>query len=991
MDTTPTEPAVLALSPLGVVDIDGVEVTDSELMAHALANCSQLIQEEDYMIRRGSAFVNEYARVDPLTGQRNDGGPGDANHLLGTFPTLFPFGLGGFEIERRVNVPYEAHVRWALRYEDRRFRRDPHFPFQVFGVCQKRQVCRASVLQMKKGSYFQHQNLLSTITAEDLTKASKEETRGVPFSNPAVRTLRSQLSAVKTKVQGSDESRISIRGKVWGTNLLHNPPSLWVTINTSDTHDPIAQVIAGADIDLDNFCNTAGPDGIDRATNMASDPYASAKYFHFMIETIFEAIFGISKRRSGKIDRREGVFGTIKSYVGTVEAQGRGSLHLHLLLWLLGAPTASELRHALSSDTFREKIKRYIKETIRADLDGRETAEVLAMPKVDAVSYSRPLDPRNSDDQAANINEQKIARSTQYHHCSFANCLKIIKGRTVCKRRAPFPLAPEDWVDSSGSWGPKRLCAFLNSWNPPLMRTLRANHDTKLIMSGGETNVLTWYITNYASKKQQRSSNVSALLAKRVAFHTVEERRRTDVTNINKRLIQRCANTLTRDREFSGPEIMSYLMGWGDRYESHHYIGISADAIIRALKERFPGLRSPTVPVDTQMSDGVDERPHIITMVSGVITLKDQLHEYMYRGEEMGGMSLITFVLETYDAKAEQSDVDQGVSDDTARRTCGRPPNRRVSYRQGFTRIGRCRVYRTAGYETLPHFMGGWFPRNDRPRERELYCASILALLKPWTNLSELKTDNETFEQVFDSFIDSAPKKTLDIIENIQYYYECYDGAKRRRELQDTGYETGRGVDYEEDGCREDLTTDTLVFPSEVIEVTDEDIEMAYNSRGAMRERLYAEVALNTALDCGVFSEFLPHSVFLPSAEKALTEDLKTFRAWEEQLKAICRREADEGGPGLFPNVDVAAPASTDIYDLPGIETRHEPETVRRTTHHRPKRELLKGDQRRAHDIIETQLLKRMAGKSQYKINLKNSQTRKTHLKKQESTHPSFE
>ena len=387
-NSMPTDPAVLTLSHLGVVDIDGVDVSDTELMAHALSNCSQLIQEEDYMIRRGSAFVNEYARVDPLTGQRNDGGPGDANHLLGTFPTLFPYGLGGFEIDRHVNVPYEAHVRWALHYEDMRFRKDPHFPFQVFGVCQKRQVCWASILQMKKGSYIRHQNILSTITAADLTKASQEETRGVPFSNPAVQTLCSQLSAVKTKVQGSDESRISIRGKIWGTNLLHNPPSVWVTINPADTQDPIAQVLAGADIDLDNFCDTAGPDSTDRATNMASDPYASAKFFHFIINTILEVLIGISKHRNGIISRKEGIFGTVKSYVGTVEAQGRGSLHLHLLLWLEGAPTASELKDALTSEAFHEKIKQYIKGTIHADLDGRNTAEVLAMPKTNAVSYS---------------------------------------------------------------------------------------------------------------------------------------------------------------------------------------------------------------------------------------------------------------------------------------------------------------------------------------------------------------------------------------------------------------------------------------------------------------------------------------------------------------------------------------------------------------------------------------------------------------------------
>ncbi|KAF8810465.1 hypothetical protein BYT27DRAFT_7209448 [Phlegmacium glaucopus] len=500
---TPTEPVVLALSHLGVVDVDGIDVSESELMAHALANCCQLRHEEDYMIQRGSAFVNEYARVDPSTGQRNDGGPSNANHLLGTFPTLFPFGQGGFEIESPVNVPYEAHVHWVLRYEDRRFRKDPHFPFQVLGVCQKRQVCRASILQMKKGSYFQYQNLLSTITADDLTKASRKETQGIPFSNPAIRTLCSQLSAVKTKVQGSDESRISIRSKIWGTNLLHNPPSLWVTINPSDTQGPIAQVLAGANINLNVFCKTAGPDGIDRALNTAADLYASANFFHLMIKTILEALIGFFKWRNGIIMRKEGIFGVVKSYVGTVEAQGRGSLHLHLLLWLAGTPTARKLKCALSNNGFREKIKQYVKQTIQADLDMKNTAEVLAMAKLDTISYSRPLDPRKmADVDIMKSTELALAHATQFHQCSYANCLKIVKGQMLCKRRAPFSLAQDDWVDSGGGWGPKCLCGFLNNWNPPLLMTIRANHDVKLIMNGGETSMLTWYITNYASKKQ---------------------------------------------------------------------------------------------------------------------------------------------------------------------------------------------------------------------------------------------------------------------------------------------------------------------------------------------------------------------------------------------------------------------------------------------------------------------------------------------------------
>jgi hypothetical protein len=967
----------MPLSYLGVVDIDGVDVSETELMAHALANCQEPRQEEDFLIRRGSAFVNEYARVDASTGQRNDGGPSDANHLLGSFPTLFPFGQGGFETERTVDVPYEAHVRWALQYEDRRFRKDPHFPFQVFGVCQKRQVCRASVLQMKKGSYFQHRNLLCTITADDLTRASQEETRGVPFSNPAVRVLRSQLSAVKTKVQGSDESRISIRGKIWGTSVLHNPPTLWVTINPADMQDPIAQVLAGADIDLDSFCKTAGPDSVDRAFNMACDPFASAKFFHLMIGTILEVLMGVTTSRNSNISRKEGIFGMVQSYIGTVEAQGRGSLHLHLLVWLTGAPTASELKSALSDYRFREKVKQYIKSTIRADLGMKGTAEVVAIPKADCVSYSRPLDPRKpSDVSDMEATESKLARTTQLHQCSSLTCVKIIKGRKVCKRRAPFSLALDDWVDSTGGWGPRRFCAFLNNWNSVLLMTVRANHDLKLIMSSAETNVLTWYITNYASKKQQRSSNVSALLAKRVAFHSVEEKRRNDLTDTNKRLIQRCANTLTRDREFSAPEIISYLMGWGDRFESHHYVSIFTDAMVTGLKARYPGLtRAGRAPVevkpttgfnptiDTATPEGTEERSHIITMVSGVMTLKDQLHEYMFRGEEMADMSLLTFLLDTYDTKSDQVNDDDPAShnqpSELRARTSGRIPNQRVAYRQGFNRVGRCRVFRTNGHETLPQFVGRWLPRNDRPNERELYCASILALLKPWADMSDLKTDTETFDQSFQFFIAGSSKKTKDIIENIQYYYECYDGAVRRRE---EGGETT--VEYEAEARPEDLTSDSLVYQSEITQITEEDIECAYESRLAMRERLYAEAAMNTAVKHGVFADVKVHTVFLPTAEKADAEQMIMFEAWGEQLRAVTRRDANEGGSSLFADVDGAAPPSSNRFLEEGIvrstgsiNERHGPPSCR------PKRDMLKTDQRRAHDIIEEQLRKRLAGK----------------------------
>ena len=198
----------------------------------------------------------------------------------------------------------------------------------------------------------------------------------------------------------------------------------------------------------------------------------------------------------------------------------------------------------------------------------------------------------------------------------------------------------------------------------------------------------------------------------------------------------------------------------------------------------------------------------------------------------------------------------------------------------------------------------------------------------------------------------------LDVIENIQYYYECYDGAKRRRE-QPQGPETDGSLEFEEEECPEDLTTDSLITHQDVKEITEEDIDVMYECRGAMRERLYAEVALDTAIKCGVFSNDALQTVFLPIAENAHIDDLKIFRAWEEQLKMICRREREEGGPALFANVDGVVPVLTTINERPGIE----PLYVERPTITQTKRDLLKRDQRRAHDIIEKQLLRRMAGK----------------------------
>lgn len=99
------------------------------------------------------------------------------------------------------------HARWALRYSDKRFRLDIQFVFQVFGILQKRQVAWSTSLQIKKEDFRRNEEAIRNIDAGALLEASREEREKKPISNVAVNALKHHVSAVRTKVMGTDESR----------------------------------------------------------------------------------------------------------------------------------------------------------------------------------------------------------------------------------------------------------------------------------------------------------------------------------------------------------------------------------------------------------------------------------------------------------------------------------------------------------------------------------------------------------------------------------------------------------------------------------------------------------------------------------------------------------------------------------------------------------------------------------------------------------------
>jgi hypothetical protein len=584
---------VIPLQTSGVLDTDLTNVTANELMAWGIENLNgNRDKEGSYAVRHGNQPVADFAPLREIDEDRE-------NLFEKAFPCLFPYGQGGIESLRHKGVDFAEHVKWSLRYHDRCFRTHETFPFVAFGILQRRQALGSARVQMQRRSFDRDAQLLSTISVDRLKRAAQEEEENRPHSDEAVRLLKKHLFASSSRVQGSDQSRYQLRSQIWSTAICIGPPSLWITINPCDLHDPIVQVLAGEKIDMDNLLRSIGPDKEQRAHNVAQDPYAAAKFFHLIIKVVLETLFGITAGPFN-VTSEIGVVGRVAAYFGVVESQGRGSLHLHLLLYLKDVPSSTEMENLLQQDSFRQKVVLFLKANIRSHLPGMVCKEdIERMPNNVEVAWTRPPNPAMEDEEyqvKVRQLEHAVVRAKQIHTCTHRRCLVADKyGRYYCKRNAPFELSAEDAVETDGRWHSKRSYGFLNGWMPALSVNVRCNNDAKLLTNGGDTRNVSFYVTSYQTKKQGKNYNLSAVMAKGYTNH-VERMKNADylqsLRDQQRLLLFRIMHAINREQELSAPMVMSYLMGWGDTFRSHHYSPVYWSTFTRALLSVCPSLRS---------------------------------------------------------------------------------------------------------------------------------------------------------------------------------------------------------------------------------------------------------------------------------------------------------------------------------------------------------------------------------------------------------------
>lgn len=229
---------------------------------------------------------------------------------------------------------------------------------------------------------------------------------------------------------------------------------------------------------------------------------------------------------------------------------------------------------------------------------------------------------------------------------------------------------------------------------------------------------------------------------------------------------------------------------------------------------------------------------------SGRLYAKNQVTDYELRGDGFASFNVIDYFVDTYEAKYVPGSSGTG-----------RPSNKRTQYRDPHPRRDlKSRTRRGAGHNNLPNFIGQYFPRRDDVDVREFYCASMLVLLKPWTDMNvDLKSMDDTWEEAFERFIIEAPGRILNIIDGIQFFHECESAAAARREDENvTQRFPGTANDQVDEDDMEDVEEDGAAYPHDE-EEQEEELEYLKHMVMSEKNEVYAWEAVQIAKFSGFF------------------------------------------------------------------------------------------------------------------------------------------
>ncbi|KAG5221357.1 hypothetical protein IMY05_C4430000300 [Salix suchowensis] len=116
-------------------------------------------------------------------------------------------------------------------------------------------------------------------------------------------------------------------------------PIWYITLSPVDIKHLLCVYLAGTD----QMFSPRVKQSDERMRLVTSNPVAGARFFNYAVKTFISDVLGFDNELA------PGLYGDVKAYFGTVEQQGRLTLHLHAAIWIRGSLSPKELCKCIMS------------------------------------------------------------------------------------------------------------------------------------------------------------------------------------------------------------------------------------------------------------------------------------------------------------------------------------------------------------------------------------------------------------------------------------------------------------------------------------------------------------------------------------------------------------------------------------------------------------------------------------------------------------------
>jgi len=716
--------------------------------------------------------------------------------LTWLFPHLDPWGIGGFHHPgRRLRITMEEQVRHLLLIDDSPFTRDPEFAFMFHNVLRKSTVARQlrfAVTQKTHRAIICDLLSLEPEVLIDLNKCCKEDKRYVPSTDDekkAFSVLR-RLRLVSKHVPGSDGYKAVLRNQIQSLIVYRGPPTLFITLNLSDVDNPIVRLYAGENIDLDDISRGEDMSEWKRKLLAACNPRACAQFFDLMITKFIAVILQYGRNEPG-------LYGKCEAYFGTVEAQGKGTLHCHMLIWLKGHLPPQQLREKMVAlEEYQKQVLSWLESVIMCEFPSdtpciqsehprRLLHRELGNPHPGTIP--QPLIPKDVNGVTAFwrvFREHVTQLLHEYNwHDHQATCWKYLR-RGQQKTDANCRMGMDGLTREVSEMDPKTFQILLRRHHPRISAhtaevtfLMQCNMDIEFVGSGDAAKAFVYYVTDYITKP-----SLSVHVGMAALSYAIKQiyNRKLDVSDTGvaphaSRAVTASVNIMMGRHEISHPQVMSYLIGGGDHYTSERFSTLQWGAISRYCDRVLEGNDKVDKDATVNISSSHDD-----------LTVSNQQLDYTFRSlcPEFDSLCLYDFA----------SVTDKEIY----------PKNGPIAEKQG-SFDGRGHPQQKTHYLTIrkiqriPVILGPSVPNpNTSEESKERWARDILLLLKPWREPSDVLESYSNWVEALTEFEKTMDNRLRRLIRNFNVLTECSEARPHHRRGNESRGEFGDSLDAQD-------------------------------------------------------------------------------------------------------------------------------------------------------------------------------------------------